>query len=99
MKLYYDLKIETYSFEEVILNYKKISFDLSSKITKNHIEQYIKSGFYPYARDFEEKVFYEKIFNTLEKVILEDLPSFANFQSSTLIKVKKIFYFIANTLP
>ncbi len=99
LKFHYDIEVEKYFFEEIIKNYKKISFDLSSKIKKEYINKYLKTWFYPYSKDFEEVDFFEKIFNTWEKIILEDLPSFINSQSSTLIKIKKLFYFIANTLP
>lgn len=99
VKMYYHIDIPTYSFEEIISNHKNISFELSNKINKRQIEHYIKSWFYPYSFSFWENIFYEKLFNTQEKIITDDLPSFLNFQTSTLIKVKKIFYFIAHTLP
>lgn len=99
LQLYYKIDIPSYSFEEIITHHKKISFELSNKVSKKHIEHYIKSGFYPYSTAFWEDIFYEKLFNTQEKIIYDDLPSFVNFQTSTLIKVKKIFYFIAHTLP
>jgi hypothetical protein len=99
LKLYYNIDIPNYTFEEIISDYKKISFELSNKVLKKHIEHYIRTWFYPYSRDFKSNDFFDKIFNTQEKIIIEDLPSFINFQTSTLIKVKKIFYFIANTLP
>ena len=99
MKLYYEKEIPNYSFEEIILNYKQISFKLSNIINKNHIKHFFQTWFYPYSKDFEIEDFYLKVFNTLEKIIIEDLPSFVNFQTSTLIKVKKIFYFITNSLP
>lgn len=99
LKLYYKIEIKNYTFEEIISNYKSISFELSNKINKKHIEHYLKSWFYPYSLEFWENDFYQKLFNTQEKIITDDLPSFLNFQTSTLIKVKKIFYFIAKTLP
>jgi len=99
LKLYYSISIPNYSFEEIILHHKSISFELSNKISKEYIEHYLRTWFYPYAKSFEVNDFYEKLFNTQEKIIIDDLPSFVNFQTSTLIKVKKIFYFVANTLP
>ncbi len=99
MKFYYNIDINNFTFEEIINNHKQISFDLWKKINKVHIDSYLKTGFYPYSKAFDIEDFYSKLFNTLEKVIIEDLPSFVNFQTSTLIKIKKVFYFIANTLP
>jgi predicted AAA+ superfamily ATPase len=95
----YNIKVENYSFEEIIKNYKKISFELKDKIKQEYIKKFLETGFYPYSKEFDKIDFYSKIFNTLEKIILEDLPSFINSQTTTLIKIKKIFYFIANTLP
>jgi len=99
LDLKYSIKINKYTFDEIIKNYKKISYELSDFVKKEHIKEYIEFWFYPYAKDFSKIDFYEKIFNTLEKIILEDLPSLINSQTATLIKIKKIFYFIANTLP
>ena len=99
LKFNYNLDIEKYSFEEIIKNHKNISYKLRNIIKKEHIEKYKKSWFYPYSTNFSKEDFYIKIFNTLEKIIIEDLPSFIDSKTSTLIKVKKIFYFIANSTP
>jgi len=95
----YNIKVKNYSFDEIIKNYKKISFSLKDIIKEEYIKKYLEVWFYPYSKDFNKVDFYSKIFNTQEKIILEDLPSFINSQTATLIKIKKIFYFIANTLP
>ena len=95
----YWVKVNNYSFEEIIENYKKIGFDLRWIIKQEYFKKYIETWFYPYSKEFNKIDFYSKIFNTLEKIITEDLPSFINSQAITLIKMKKIFYFIANSLP
>ena len=40
-----------------------------------------------------------KVSHLVPKVILEDIPTFLNFTTSTLSKLEKLFYFVANTLP
>jgi predicted AAA+ superfamily ATPase len=99
LDLNYWIKVDSYSFEDIISNYKSISFLLKDSITKEHMNHFLQTWFYPYAKNINKADFYAKIFNTVEKIILEDLPSFMNSQTLTLTKVKKIFYFIANTLP
>jgi predicted AAA+ superfamily ATPase len=43
--------------------------------------------------------FQQRFINLLDKIILEDIPVFLNMQTASLDKIRKIFYFIANTTP
>ncbi len=39
------------------------------------------------------------VLSNIKKVILEDLPTFMNLQTSSLAKLEKMFYFIAKNQP
>ncbi len=99
LQISYQISVPSFSLEEILSDYRQISFSLAPLLRPEYIRRFMRMGFYPYAQDFSETDFYQKVFYTLEKTILEDLPSFLNSQTATLLKVKKIFYFIAHTLP
>jgi len=103
LKLNYNIEIKNFSLEEILQDYKKISYEFSQKFSEkdflNYFKNYFQTGFYPYWKNFSKEDFYLKIFSTLEKIIIEDLPTFIDSKSSTLIKIKKIFYFISNSTP
>jgi len=98
LKLYKNIDFPEYSFEEVIKDYKEISFDLSDRINLEYFKEYLNYGFYPYSKNKKE-IYHSLLLKNLQKVILEDIPTFLNFNTSTLSKVEKLFYFIANTTP
>ncbi len=97
-QLYKNISLPEFSFEEVINNYKSLSFDLSDKIDLNHFKEYINYWFYPYSQ-WKKEIYHSLLLKNLQKVILEDIPTFLNFNTSTLSKVEKLFYFIAHTAP
>lgn len=90
--------IPSYTFDELIKNYKEISFDLSSKINLQDFKNYMNHGFYPYFKG-KEDIYHSLVLSNIKKVILEDLPTFMNLQTSSLAKLEKMFYFIAKNQP
>ena len=99
LEFQYWIEIEDLTFERLINDYCEISFDFSWKINEKHIQEYFLYWFYPFFKSEKIDDFQDKLYSTLEKIIVDDLPSFVNTQTSTLIKLKKIFYYIANNLP
>lgn len=87
-----------YTFDELITDYQKISFTLSSQIDLWDFHAYLDHGFYPYFLGRED-VYHSLLLNNIRKVILEDLPTFMNLQTSSLSKIEKMFYFIAHNQP
>lgn len=90
--------LETYTFEDIINNYKEISYNLSNKFDNKDFQNYLNHGFYPYFQNKKE-IYHNLLLNNLKKTILEDLPTFMNLQTASLSKLEKIFYFIANNPP
>lgn len=98
MKYEKNISLETYTFEYIIKNYKKISYDLADKFDNKDFQNYLNYGFYPYFKNKKE-IYHNLLLNNLKKTILEDLPTFMNLQTSSLSKLEKLFYFIANNSP
>lgn len=41
LKLFYDIEIPSFSFDDILSDHKKISFDLSAHIKDKYFEEYI----------------------------------------------------------
>ena len=54
---------------------------------------------YPYLKKIENTSHQQHMIGLLEKALLLDLASSINLETTTLIKVRKLFYFIAHTSP
>lgn len=93
-----DIDIPRYSFTEIIANYKEISYDLQSKVHLEDFKDYMNHGFYPYFKNSKE-IYHNLLLNNIKKVILEDLPTFMNLQTSSLSKLEKLFYYISQNPP
>lgn len=93
-----NIDIESISFDELIKNYKSLSFDISSKIQLTDFKEYLKYGFYPYFKSKKE-IYHSLLLNNIKKTILEDLPTFMNLQTSSLSKLEKLFFYVAKNQP
>lgn len=93
-----NIYLPVYSFEDILANYKEISYDLSTIFNYSDFESYLSYWFYPYFRNKTE-IYHNLLLQNIKKTILEDLPTFMNLQTSSLSKLEKLFYFIAHTLP
>lgn len=98
LQFYKNIKIKTFSFEEIISSYNSISFDLWNDKILEYFKEYINYWFYPYSKDKKE-IYHSILLKNLQKIILEDIPTFLNFNTSTLSKIEKLFFYIANTHP
>ena len=98
MKYTKNIDIPMYSFDTVIQDYTTISYDLQSHIDLQDFRNYLDHGFYPYFRNNEE-IYHSLLLSNIKKVILEDLPTFMNLQTSSLVKLEKLFYFISQNPP
>lgn len=94
----HDIQLPSYSFEDIITDYKEISYDLSNKFQEQHFKAYLAHGYYPYFKHKQE-IYHNLLLNNLKKTILEDLPTFMNLQTSSLSKLEKLFYFVAHNPP
>jgi len=99
LNIKYGEDYKSYSFEEIIENYRDIAFDIAenSKILLD-FQEYYKYGYYPIY--FENpKAVVSKIINMYEKIIYEDIVEVTNLNTENLVVLKKLIYFIATMPP
>jgi len=85
LKLSADIELPILGFEEILTNYSEISSNLALEyptLYKNFLK-YLQIGYYPFF--IEDEIEYKnKLFNALDKVINEDIPSLNHIEYSHL---------------
>ena len=91
-----NIELEVYSFEEVLEQHQTISSKAIKKHPKilSYFKEYLEFGCYPYGLD--SLFFSEKLFNALEKIIYEDIPSVNKIKYDQLVVFKKLIFIIVN---
>ncbi len=88
------ITLEAYSFEEILENHRQISSKIIVKHPKilKYFRDYLETGCYPYG--IESEFFSEKLFNALEKIIYEDIPSLNKIKYEQLAVFKRLIFII-----
>lgn len=91
---------EPLSLEEIL----KEHVSLSSNIVKElrvigEFESYLKRGYYPFFIDTSDITYYQRIERVILSVIDIDIPSIANIEYETQIKLKKLLVVLAEQVP
>lgn len=81
------------SFDEILSDSIEISNELVSKnsLLFNSFDKYLKYGAYPFFIENPE-TFRDKLFNSLEKVIIKDIPSLNTINNEYLSIVRRLIY-------
>lgn len=98
-KYWYNFK--KLSLEEILSNHQNIASNILPKI-KNFFSkwnEYLEKWVYPFWIDLKKEIFFSKLERTLQRIILDDLPSIKNFDTITIENLKKLFYFLSNIPP
>ena len=106
-KEYFEIKnnieLHNYTFEEILTNSSDISFELTQKYPTlyKQFKEYLKVGCYPYFLESKEiEIYQSKLFNSLEKIIYEDIPSTNKIKFENLAVFKQMMYkVIESKLP
>ena len=99
----YDLVLPKITFDELLLNHNELSFTLTQKYPNLYkkFKDYLKVGTYPFftsSKDTES--FQNKLFNSIEKIIYEDIPSTNKIKFENLVVFKKLIYtLISSKVP
>lgn len=103
-KEYFEIKHNTalpsYSFEKILSNHTDISFELITQYPNLYKEfkNYLKNGAYPFFTTSKtDESFDSKLFNSIEKIIYEDIPSTNKIKFENLISFKKLIYAVVSS--
>jgi len=90
-----NITLQNYTLEDILTNSSDISFELTQKypLFYRQFKEYLKIGVYPYFTESDEKeIYYKKLFNSIEKIIYEDIPSTNKIKFENLSIFKKLIY-------
>lgn len=93
------LNYGTLSIEEILENHVALAGKISSELTVlPHFETYLKHGYYPFYRESHSK-FYERLVETVNKVLENDYPAIDEVSQDTIRKTRKMLLVLAESCP
>ena len=90
-----NMRLESYTFEEILTKSSNISFELVQQYPTlfKQFKDYLQMGCYPYfTQSSDIETYQSSIFNSIEKIIYEDIPSTNKIKFENLIVFKKLMY-------
>jgi predicted AAA+ superfamily ATPase len=90
----YGWEIATYSLEEILSH--KINVEIPEFRPVALFKDYLKEGYYPY---FMEKGYAIRLKSVINRILEEDIPQFAELSVTSITKLKKLLYIIAQSVP
>ncbi len=93
-----NIKLPNYSLEEILHNSSSISKELVFKYDDlyAHFKNYLIYGAYPFYLEGVES-FNEKLYNALDKIIHEDIPSLNKIEYAHLVVFEKLIFFVLSS--
>ena len=91
------IELKSYTFEEILTRSSEISKELVFKHSDLYasFKEYLKYGAYPFFIEGVES-FNNKLFNALDKIIHEDIPSLHKIDYSHISIFEKLIYFVVS---
>lgn len=88
------IKLPVLSLEEVLSN--TIPFPYEQERPLQLFKEYLQHGFYPF---FNEEGYHSRLRSVLNQTLENDIPVFAQMNVSTVQKLKKLLYIVAQSVP
>ena len=97
--LEHKLDFPVLDLNEILENHQTIASDMVAKIKiLPEFKNYLKYGYYPIYRE-GLKSYPLRLYNVINAVIDNDLPSIENVEYTTIFKIKKLLMIIASLVP
>jgi predicted AAA+ superfamily ATPase len=94
-----DIKLASYSLEEILQNHTDISYQIIEKIKPfEFYKEYLKYGYYPFYFENPDK-YSIKLNETVNTAIEVDIPSIFNIKYENIINLKKLVIYICSSEP
>ena len=94
-----NLNIGSWTLDEILKNHMSIAQEILQKIQPiPEFTEYLKGGVYPFYSDSTVK-FEQRLMSTVNVIIENDLMAIENFSYGTLIHIRRILAFIADSVP
>ncbi len=88
-----------YSLEDILENHQAIATEITKDISIIPIfKDYLKEGLYPFFKEVKSQ-YYERITNTINKIIENDLQIIENINYQTTYKLRQLVAVLADSVP
>ena len=96
----YDIEIEKLSLDSIVNNHIEECMKITSIIKKplKYFREYIINGCYPFYSE-QPEMYSLKLINIINEVLERDMEFICNIKAHQIYKLKKILYFLAETVP
>lgn len=95
----HDFTFKKISFDDLLHRHTAIALDISSQLKPiPHFSNYLEYGHYPYFLE-SEKLYPQKLAETISLAITVDLPSFHDISYSSIEKIRLLLHIIAESVP
>jgi len=93
-----NIKLPQYTLDEILKNSSKISKELVFKYQNlySSFKSYLHYGAYPFYLE-GEKNFHQKLFNALDKIIYEDIPSLNKIDYAHISVFQKLIFLVVSS--
>ena len=93
------IKFSTYNLDDLLTNHNRISKEINSRINPVfEFNKYITKGAYPFFIE-GEKEYPNKLKNTINLVLENDLPTVYKIDFNMVHKIKKLLYSVSTSTP
>ena len=86
--------LKTSTLEEILNG--KVDFPYGAYRPLKYFETYCKKGYYPF---FKEEDYLTKLKQAINETVEHDIPTYAEMPVASAVKLKKLMYVLANSVP
>ena len=90
----YGYHLPVYSLEDILKH--KVDFPYAEVRPILLFKEYLQHGYYPF---FQEKGYLLRLQSSIKQTLQNDIPTFANMNIATALKLKRLLYIIAKSVP
>lgn len=99
--LYFEdiINIPAIDIDELLISHKKIAEDITPHNTiLKHFTKYLAGGYYPFYNEVYAG-YEQRISQIINQILESDYPAVENINYSTIVKIKKMLFILAQTCP
>ena len=99
LNFFHDIKESAVSFDDLMNRAEDVATPFS-KIPKllGYFQEYLSHGYYPYYAE-DPTSYYERIHQTIDKAVYQDIANFYQLKTQNLVYFKRILNFLATIPP
>lgn len=90
----YNIHLPVHSLDQILNNHIEFPYKEYRPIAL--FKEYLQKGYYPF---FQEPGYLIRLQSIINQILENDIPAFADISVSTAYKMKKLLYFIAQSVP